>query len=684
MKIKMGDSAVSEIIGSILLLAMAICVFSVVYMNVLSDEGPEPGAYVTIVGKLENDDIIFEHRRGEDLGPDTEVVLNIAGLYGDSYHMTVNDGSLIDYMRATDGWNIGERLVYHPTENLDDVQIKANIFDKETNSLVFWGTLQEGYVALPFGRGGIWHFNESYWDGTQGEAKDSSGNENHGTAYNGANTIDDSPIVGGRSGYFDGKNDYVLVKSHYSLNITDAISIEGWIKPQELHPNVATFDTDAAFAYDPKIIHISDDIYAVVSGRGQVMQKAFLMTVEILSNGSVSFPSVSNNWIEITPSNKGFHPDSVHIADNCYLIAYSTKNSSNTPGLMKTINISDDGNLSNLSSEYTYSAVNGITPTLIKVSDDIFAVTYTGLDDDGFIKTINISSNGTINGVNDSLEFDTSNCYTPHIIRISNDIYAVVYRGSDKDGIIKTINITSDGNITDNIYNNTLIFESDKCYNPRITQVLDEHYAIVYSTGDETGSSEGVLVRVKIALNGTISRDVEMLTDHIGDQSKNKFFEPDIIQISPMLTVVIYRESVPHSGLISVFMTGHDLIPLSERGIVKSGAASLYANTTRVYASINGLDQMISLPITPNSWNHVVLTYDKRMIRLYCNFDGDKTPGIDYANKTYDQDINTSNKNLYFGYYFCGFIDEIGIFDHALEDGEITGHKTCIGCYEVQ
>jgi hypothetical protein len=174
MRIKIGDFASSEIIGAIVLLAIAISVFSVVYINVLSDNGPYPNAYVTIVGKVEKNpveffDVVFEHRRGESLGLDTKVILNIGGFYGDNYHMTVNDESLIDPQKTIDGWNIGERLVYHPGQDLDDVQISALITNVETNSLVFWGTLQEGYIAPPWGRGGLWHFDELFWDGTPGE-----------------------------------------------------------------------------------------------------------------------------------------------------------------------------------------------------------------------------------------------------------------------------------------------------------------------------------------------------------------------------------------------------------------------------------------------------------------------------------------------------------------------------------
>jgi len=94
-KIKSKD-AVAEILGSVLLLSIAVSVFSVVYLDVLSDDGPSPETYVTLVGKLETKDdmintVAFENRRGQILGPDTEIILTIGGDYGIHKSITINE-----------------------------------------------------------------------------------------------------------------------------------------------------------------------------------------------------------------------------------------------------------------------------------------------------------------------------------------------------------------------------------------------------------------------------------------------------------------------------------------------------------------------------------------------------------------------------------------------------------------
>ena len=145
MKLKTGDSAVSEIIGTIILLFIAVSTFSAIYLNVLSDNGPNPEAYVTITGRIESGEVIFTHQRGEALDLESQVLLTIAG----EHHEQLSVKDLLDDISKSDGlWNIGEQLSFsQPNIDLTDKQVEATIVDKDSNSLVFWGTLQEGYMG---------------------------------------------------------------------------------------------------------------------------------------------------------------------------------------------------------------------------------------------------------------------------------------------------------------------------------------------------------------------------------------------------------------------------------------------------------------------------------------------------------------------------------------------------------
>ena len=233
MKIKTWgcNSAVSEIIGAVLLLAIAVTAMSALYVQVLSDPGPNPQTFVTIAGKLDGSDAVFGHRNGETVDVNSEVMIYVYGQSLFTEPMPIY--KLLNSQSNIEAWNIGEKfnLTIPGLGEGDDVQVEAKIVDKPTNSIIFWGVLKEGAVAPSFGRGGIWHFDESSWDNDPltTEVKDSSGNGNHGSSCNGAEIT-----INGKSnnaGYFDGLNDFVEVKSQYSLNLTKAITVEAWVKP---------------------------------------------------------------------------------------------------------------------------------------------------------------------------------------------------------------------------------------------------------------------------------------------------------------------------------------------------------------------------------------------------------------------------------------------------------------------
>jgi len=72
---------------------------------------------------------------------------------------------------------------------------------------------------------------EAWWNFDDGTASDVSGNGNKGTIHGGAYFTDETPnYMLGKSLSFDGTN-YVDCGNGPSLNITDAITIEVWVKP---------------------------------------------------------------------------------------------------------------------------------------------------------------------------------------------------------------------------------------------------------------------------------------------------------------------------------------------------------------------------------------------------------------------------------------------------------------------
>ncbi len=181
------------------------------------------------------------------------------------------------------------------------------------------------------------------------------------------------------------------------------------------------------------------------------------------------------------------------------------------------------------------------TPDMIHVSGNIYAIAYNGPANDGFVKTVEIALDGSItNSAIDTLEFDTSDCYNPNIIFVSNNIYAIAYRGPSNDGFIKTVSIASNGDIGNSVID-TLEFDTSDCYEPDITFVSGIYYAIAY----RGPASDGFLKTVTIAANGDISNAA---IDTLEFDPSN-CYEPDIIYISPTYFAIAYR-GVSNDGFL--------------------------------------------------------------------------------------------------------------------------------------
>jgi len=137
--------AVSEIIGTVLLLFIAISAMAVIYYNVLADDGPNPKTIVRIVGHGEGEYIYLEHNGGENIDLDNEITYTIAG---DSFPSRTIGDLIYKNKEPLDKWNLGEELkipINYNLDKLDEFQIaEITGIDTESNSMIF-----NGPVTLP-------------------------------------------------------------------------------------------------------------------------------------------------------------------------------------------------------------------------------------------------------------------------------------------------------------------------------------------------------------------------------------------------------------------------------------------------------------------------------------------------------------------------------------------------------
>ena len=270
---------------------------------------------------------------------------------------------------------------------------------------------------------------------------------------------------------------------------TVSIAANGTISPTV----ISTLEFDIADCYTPNIIQISGNVYAIAY-RG-VQSDGFLKTVTIATNGTIS-PSIIST-LEFDTAD-GWEPNIIHISGNVYAIAYRGVQSD---GFLKSVTIATNGTISPaVISTLEFDTADGWEPNIIPVSGNVYAIAYRGVLSDGFLKTVTIATNGTISpAVISTLEFDTADGATPTIIPISGNVYAIVYSGTTNNGFLKTVTIATNGTISPTIIA-TLAFGSS-LYAPDIIYVAGNVYVIV----GRGNNNSGVLRTIGIATDGSIT-----------------------------------------------------------------------------------------------------------------------------------------------------------------------------------
>jgi hypothetical protein len=619
---KINKHAVSEILGTVLLLVMSIAIFTSVYFFVIdqSTNSKDRALPSSSIAGLTSEDkyIILEHRGGEDVSLESQVVLLIGGK---SYNFTVAD--LLDFESKKDGaWNIGEKLVFSAVD-ITDLQVEVTITDYESNSVIMGGILQEGeMIEIPYvitmdatdiksreamlwmrynfrnntgvvrfvykieggswtntswvslsGNGtygelitdltpkifyffkaqlkydatelegnekafstwsvkvGVWHFDE----GTGDIAFDSSGRENHGKIY-GAQW---STGVNGSALYLDGIDDYIDVPDSKSLDIKEKISIESWLKPQNntgvfsggINGVVDTSEFGSLYCYEPNMVHVSGNVYAICyRGTGN---DGLLTTVSIEDSGKISESEIDT--FEFDTSNC-YEPKIIQIKGSIYAITYR---GDGDDGFLITIQITEKGEITktiidNLEFDTNY----GRGPNIIKVNGTTYAIAYTGPSYDGHLKTVEISDAGIINKtVIDTLIFDSEIIGVAEdfdLIKIDSNIFGIAYTNPDTDGFIKTVEIANDGQITDSVID-SYAFDIFDGFEPSIAHVNGDVYAVAYGGF----SSIGVITTIEIQSNGKITKS--NIATEFFDSSYGR--EPIISHIDGNIFSIIYRGS---------------------------------------------------------------------------------------------------------------------------------------------
>jgi len=734
MKYIQNNDAISQIIGEIFLLAIAVTAVSVIAMQVLSTPGPPETTEVTIIGKIDGEHPVFEIQRGESLGPDSTIKIIINNNTDD---INAAPQPLSNYIGSFEPWNIGkqiidQRYVWDP-DPLKSLQVEATIVDTKTNAIVFWGIIP----GLTTGHlGGLWHFDEptSWVGGNWQEVKDSSGNKNNGSANNSATLImgtepSENNIYKNFGEFKAYRDQHVLVNTSVSLNITKQITIEAWMKPKDIPTIIDQVGLLDQFGYTPYIIHGPGDIYIIVSLDKQNQGK--IATVPIDPDGNINQDLYKLVDLPKSKKHNMLRPIITQMNNTMYLVAY---NDADFYMHLVTYNISTDGTIDYTgtkndlifnSEKCSDRPSNPNRASLQKITNTTCAITYWTPITGGILRTVNVNlTTGKITSntlANPPYDPASGKPITPCLVHVTGDIYALAY--SNGKCILKTYNITSTGGITytnyfaefdetgtggcepcliriseeEGVYAvayrgqsnhgwvKTIIinpdgsfgdiidrkeFEIGACFNPCMVQ-CDMHLCMVaYATANSSDSTLGYCMPLKIEKDGSIDPKIN-LRQQIKADKKGTCIYPIILQISDRLFACVFEGHVSQPGeLMTMFLLAENYP--AYRGIFKADSYSIYANTSWVVGSIN--NKMVNYThLSPNTWYHFAVTYDGNYITLYIhNVAGERI--VPPISRPYSGQISRTPSDLYFGRNYNGYIDEILIYDVALPGGQIREH----------
>ncbi len=138
MKHNRADEAVSEIIGTILLLGITVSLFSVICGIVLSYPFSPSSPSTNLVGMVEEDYLLIEHRGGKALDLGTKVSLTIGNNMSEI--ITV-EACLNNESKEDNRWDIGEWFVYQ-NSSMAGKKVGITVVDVESDSVILMETFQ--------------------------------------------------------------------------------------------------------------------------------------------------------------------------------------------------------------------------------------------------------------------------------------------------------------------------------------------------------------------------------------------------------------------------------------------------------------------------------------------------------------------------------------------------------------
>jgi len=575
------EYAVSEIVGTLILITIAVSTFSavsIIVLNPWAHFSDEPVPQVFLAGFIENNVVVVEHRGGLPIETKTKVTMTIEGMT-DTFR--VDDFTYWHDENSDGRWTVGECLIY-PGGNLSGKYVSCMIVDIDKNSIIFDKTIQKGIsvfsptlTILPPEDVSETSATLKMYYHFYNLSNFASGLMNFTYhAVSGPYSMSPSVRPVSLDGWYGLQLNGLLSGVQYEywawMNWTNGTLIEGpmafytYQKTRGLwhfdEPVNSTIARDAMQPTCNGTVHEATFLADGVSNRSLNLTgithyvevphhpKFNLsndITIEAWINVSKIGAMFPGNVSELSSNNISgilgiscFEPHLIHLSGSIYAIAYHDK----TTAYITTFQMTDNGVFLGTFETQAISVPHFFEPTIIHVDNDVYAVVFGAADyqtePKNHIVTIPLYNNGTIGNIIDTFDFPDYYGREPNIIHLGADLYAVAFGGATlgtlPTGYLVTFSIDSGGDISGALIDSYKLPTYTCCSEPSIVYITGDIYAVTYN---EYGTKNGYLITVHILTNGSIVKSPIDMTPFLHDDD---FLEPTMIHVINDIYAISY------------------------------------------------------------------------------------------------------------------------------------------------
>ena len=337
----------------------------------------------------------------------------------------------------------------------------------------------------------------------------------------------------------------IQLSTNYYAVVYESTGDDGWIKTFHIPSGtgiiteVDSYEYSTAAGEFSMIVHIYGNIYAITDRSG------YIRTIEISDAGVITKSIISSRQITGATSNINYI---VHVGGSIYAVFWGSPYGRS----VSTYTIGNGGDISVAIDTYSPSIANNVG-SAIKVYTDIYAWIYCYDSANFVVQTFKIAVDGTITKSlqgNETIKIDATwsngNHDFTNVVEVASNIFAFCHFGSDSGKSVVTFQVNDDGSVETAVIDSLICDAYNSGSNPFLVYSgSGDLYYVIYQGTD----GDGFIRSIKITSAGVISDyapcgGVEFETSSLGN---NAFALPPEGSILP-----IFYQGVSADGFVSV------------------------------------------------------------------------------------------------------------------------------------